>query len=279
MTVAEWLRSAAEALEASGCPDPQVDARWIAEDMLHMTSAELRFAAQNELDSDRLKVLDSCLERRKSGEPVQYILGMADFMGLKFHVDKRVLIPRQDTETLVEAAIIELQSRESKKVLDLCTGSGAIGLSIKSLVPDADVTLSDISADALDVASKNAHALALDVKVCRGDLFKAVGREKYDLIASNPPYLRTDEMEELQKEVRHEPALALEAGERGMDFYERIAEEAPKHLNPGGAIYLETGCEQARDVLKLLEKHMDAQASGIICDLCGIERVAWARSK
>ena len=279
MTVAEWLRSAAEALEASGCPDPQVDARWIAEDMLHMTSAELRFAAQNELDSDRLKVLDSCLERRKSGEPVQYILGAADFMGLKFHVDKRVLIPRQDTETLVEAAIIELQSQESKKVLDLCTGSGAIGLSIKSLVPDADVTLSDISADALDVASKNAHALALDVKVCRGDLFKAVGREKYDLIASNPPYLRTDEMEELQKEVRHEPALALEAGERGMDFYERIAEEAPKHLNPGGAIYLETGCEQARDVLKLLEKHMDAQASGIICDLCGIERVAWARSK
>lgn len=279
MTVAEWLRNAAEALEASGCPDPQVDARWIAEDMLHMTSAELRFAAQNELDSDRLKVLDSCLERRKSGEPVQYILGMADFMGLKFHVDQRVLIPRQDTETLVEAAIIELQSRESKKVLDLCTGSGAIGLSIKSLVPDADVTLSDISADALDVASKNAHALALDVKVCRGDLFKAVGREKYDLIASNPPYLRTDEMEELQTEVRHEPALALEAGERGMDFYERIAEEAPKHLNPGGAIYLETGCEQARDVLKLLEKHMDAQASGIICDLCGIERVAWARSK
>ena len=279
MTVAEWLSGAVEALEASGCPDPQVDARWIAEDMLHMTAAELRFAAQNELDDNQLIALDSCLERRKNGEPVQYVLGMADFMGLKFHVDKRVLIPRQDTETLVEAAIIELQSREDKKVLDLCTGSGAIGLSIKSLVPDADVTLSDISADALDVASKNAHALALDVNIRHGDLFKAVGKEKFDLIASNPPYLRTDEMNELQREVRYEPALALEAGIRGMDFYERIAAEAQKHLNPGGAIYLETGCEQARDVLKLLNEHMDVLSSGIIRDLCGIERVAWARSK
>lgn len=279
MTVSEWLSGAIGALEASDCPDPQVDARWIAEDMLKMSAAELRFAAQNELTDAQLDLLNICLDRRKTGEPLQYILGSADFMGLKFHVDSRVLIPRQDTETLVEAAIVELQARNSKKTLDMCTGSGCIGLSIKSLVPDADVTLSDISAAALEVAEKNARALSAEVKIRRGDLFKAVGREKYDLIVSNPPYLRTDEMEELQKEVRHEPFLALEAGDRGMDFYERIAAEAPKHLLPGGAIYLETGCEQARDVVELLNKHMDAQASGIIRDLCGIERVAWARSK
>lgn len=279
MTIAEWLQGAIAVLEESGCPDPRVDARWIAEDMLRMTPAELRFAAQNVLEEAQLRALDTCLERRKAGEPVQYILGSADFMGLKFHVDERVLIPRQDTETLVEAAIVELQGREDKKVLDLCTGSGAIGLSIKSLVPDADVTLSDISHGALAVAEKNAHALAVDVKFRHGDLFKAVGREKFNLIVSNPPYLRTDEMEELQQEVRFEPALALEAGAKGMDFYERIAKEAPKHLKPGGAIYLETGCEQARDVLKLLNEHMDAAASGIICDLCGVERVVWARSK
>jgi len=279
LTISEWLKGAIAALEESACPDPQVDARWIAEDMLQMTPAELRFAALNELTIEQLAVLDNCLERRKSGEPVQYILGRADFMGLKFFVDSRVLIPRQDTETLVEAAIVELQARESRDVLDLCTGSGAIGLSIKSLVPDAVVTLSDISRGALEVAEKNAHALAAEVKIRHGDLFKAVGREKFDLIASNPPYLRTDEMEELQQEVRFEPALALEAGAKGMDFYERIAKEAPKHLKPGGAIYLETGCEQARDVLALLNEHMDAAASGIIRDLCGVERVAWARSK
>lgn len=279
MTISEWLQDAANALEASGCPDPRVDARWIAEDMLRMTAAELRFAAQNELTEPQLALLEGCLDRRKAGEPVQYILGSADFMGLKFFVDKRVLIPRQDTETLVEAAIVDLQGRADKKVLDLCTGSGCIGLSIKSLVPDADVTLSDISHGALEVAEKNAHALAADVKIRHGDLFRAVGKEKYDLIASNPPYLRTDEMEELQQEVRFEPEIALEAGAQGLDFYERIACEAPKHLKPGGAIYLETGCEQAQDVLKLLNEHMDAAASGIIRDLCGVERIAWARSK
>lgn len=279
MTVSEWLSGAIGALEKSGCPDPQVDARWIAEDMLEMSAAELRFAAQNELTDAQLDLLNACLKRRKTGEPLQYILGKADFMGLKFHVDSRVLIPRQDTETLVEAAIVELQARNGKKTLDMCTGSGCIGLSIKSLVPDADVTLSDISAAALEVAEKNAKVLEAQVNIRRGDLFRAVGREKFDLIVSNPPYLRADEMEELQAEVRFEPALALEAGVRGMDFYEKIAMEAPKHLNPGGAIYLETGCEQARDVLKLLNEHMDAQTSGIIRDLCGVERVAWARSK
>lgn len=279
MTVSEWLSSASAALEASGCPDPNVDSRWIAEDMLKMTPAELRFAAQNELDDDALALLNACLERRVSGEPVQYILGFADFMGLKFHVDKRVLIPRQDTETLVEAAVIDLQRRKNPKVLDLCTGSGAIGLSIKSLIPDAQMTLTDISISALEVAEKNAKALSVSVNFRHGDLFKAVGREKFDLIVSNPPYLRTDEMENLQREVRFEPAIALEAGERGMDFYERIAQDAAGHLNPGGTIYLETGCEQARDVLELLNRNIDAEASGVICDLCGKERIAWARSK
>lgn len=279
MTVSEWLSRASAALEASGCPDPNVDSRWIAEDMLKMTPAELRFAAQNELDDDALALLNACLERRVSGEPVQYILGFADFMGLKFHVDKRVLIPRQDTETLVEAAVIDLQRRENPKALDLCTGSGAIGLSIKSLIPDAQMTLTDISISALEVAEKNAKALSLSVSFRHGDLFKAIGREKFDLIVSNPPYLRTDEMENLQREVRFEPAIALEAGERGMDFYERIAQDAAGHLNPGGTIYLETGCEQARDVLELLKQNIDAEASGVICDLCGKERIAWARSK
>lgn len=279
MTVSEWLSNAAAALEATGCPDPKVDSRWIAEDMLKMTPAQLRFEAQNELSDDALALLNACLERRVSGEPVQYILGSADFMGLKFYVDRRVLIPRQDTETLVEAAVIDLQQRENPKVLDLCTGSGAIGLSIKSLIPDAQITLTDISTAALEVAEKNAKALSVSVNFRHGDLFKAIAKEKFDLIVSNPPYLRTDEMENLQREVRFEPAIALEAGEQGMDFYERIALDAAKHLNAGGTIYLETGCEQARSVLELLNQNIDAEASGVICDLCGKERIAWARSK
>lgn len=279
MTIGEWIRQAAASLEKAGCPDPAVDSMWIAEDILKMTRANLRFEEHSVLDSGKLAELNACLERRMAGEPVQYILERADYMGLKFYVDRRVLIPRQDTETLVENAIIELQGRHEPRVLDLCCGSGCIGLSIASLVPQAKVTLSDISGDALDVAKKNAKALDADVAFKHGDLFKAVGKEKFDLIASNPPYIPAADMEVLQKEVRFEPELALYGGEDGLDIYRRIAAEASAHLNDGGALLMEVGEGEAKDVLKLVQENMDCEDSGIIRDLNGIERIVWARSK
>ena len=279
MTISEWLAQASDALEKSGCPDPAIDARWIAEDMLGLTTTALRFEGQNALSPDQLGLLNDCLSRRCAGEPVQYILKKADFMGMRFHVDSRVLIPRQDTETLVEAAIIALQGHENPRVLDLCTGSGCIGLSIATLVPGAQVTLADISTGALDVAKKNAHDLGCEAAFRHGDLFKAVGREKFDLIASNPPYIPSAEVLSLQAEVRHEPALALDGGADGLDFYRRIAQEAPQHLNKGGSIYLEVGMGEAQDVLRLLNEHINCADSGVINDLCGIERIVWARSK
>ena len=194
MTIADWLRAAQERLEHTHCPDPAIDARWIAEDVLHMNRSELHFEALNALSREQLDVLNADLERRAQGEPVQYILNRADFMGLKFYVDERVLIPRQDTESLVEAVIIDLQSRKKPRMLDLCCGSGAIGLSVKSLLSHVDVTLSDISTGALEVARKNAHALGADVTVRHGDLFNAVGRDQFDLIASNPPYIPSGEL-------------------------------------------------------------------------------------
>ena len=200
-------------------------------------------------------------------------------MGMRFFVDSRVLIPRQDTESLVEAAIIGLQGKQTPRVLDLCTGSGAIGLSISTLVPGAEVTLSDVSSGALEVARKNAHDLGADVSLRHGDLFKAVGKEKFDLIVSNPPYIRSSEIPELQAEVQFEPALALDGGLDGLDFYRRIAEEAAAHLEPGGSIYFEVGEGEALDVLEMLNCHLNCADSGIIRDLCGIERIVWARSK
>lgn len=279
MTIAEWLKGAAEALEQSGCPDPAIDARWIAEDMLHMSPSSLRFESNNALTPGQQEEMDACLKRRIQGEPVQYILKRADFMGLQLYVDNRVLIPRQDTETLVEAAIVELQAMQTPRVLDLCAGSGAIGLSIKTLVPKADVTLSDVSSGALEVVRKNAHELGAAVTVRCGDLFKAVGKEKFDLIASNPPYIPSSELNSLQKEVGFEPKLALDGGLDGLDFYRRIAEEAPKHLNAGGCVYLEVGEGEARSVKELLEAALDCREAGIIKDLNGIERIVWARSK
>ena len=279
MTISEWLKQAEAALVESGCPDPAIDARWIAEDLLEMTTAALRFEAHQVIPAEKLAELDACLARRVQGEPIQYILKKADFMGMRFHVDSRVLIPRQDTETLVEAVIIALQGTENPRVLDLCTGSGCIGLSIATLVSGAQVTLADISAGALEVARKNAHDLGCDVAFRHGDLFRAVGREKFDLIASNPPYIPSAEVLQLQAEVRHEPALALDGGADGLDFYRRIATEAAQHLNRGGSIYLEVGMGEAQDVLALLKENIPCADSGTINDLCGIERIVWARSK
>lgn len=279
MTIADWLRAAQERLEHTHCPDPAIDARWIAEDVLHMNRSELHFEALNALSREQLDVLNADLERRAQGEPVQYILNRADFMGLKFYVDERVLIPRQDTESLVEAVIIDLQSRKKPRMLDLCCGSGAIGLSVKSLLSHVDVTLSDISTGALEVARKNAHALGADVTVRHGDLFNAVGRDQFDLIASNPPYIPSGELAGLQREVQYEPAIALDGGSDGLNIYRRIASEAGAHLKSGGSIYLEVGAGEAHDVLSLMTAHIEAEASGILKDLTGVERIVWIRSK
>lgn len=279
MTISEWMKSATELLTVSGCPDPAIDARWIAEDALSMSSAELRFEGQYALDPESLERMNEYLRRRQSGEPVQYILKRADFMGLRLYVDNRVLIPRQDTETLVEAAVIALQAQKRPRVLDLCAGSGAIGLSIGTLVSGAEVTLCDVSTGALEVARRNAHELNVDATLRHGDLFKAVGREKFDLIASNPPYVRTSELEQLQAEVRFEPSIALDGGLDGLNFYRRIAAEAPNHLLPGGSLYLEVGQDEARDVLMLIQDGLNPAEAGTLKDLNGIERVVWAKTR
>ena len=284
MTITDWLTRAKAALAASGCPDPEIDARWMAEDTLGMTRTDLKFEADRAIGDAQLKRLEAMLERRCAGEPVQYILGSADFMGLKFEVGPDVLIPRQDTETLVEAALIALQSAGPdsapsaySSVLDLCAGSGCIGLSLATLVPHARVTLADASRDALEIAKRNMHALGVKADLRHGDLFAAVGRERFDLIVSNPPYIPRGELAQLQKEVQYEPRLALDGGPDGLDFYRRIAEGAGSHLNPGGAIYLEVGAGQAPDVLELVKNRLPCVEAGTIKDLNGIERVVFAK--
>ena len=277
MHISDWLTHAKALLTTTGCPDPDIDARWIAEDGLGMTRQELRFEADRAITLEQQMKLEAMLDRRAAGEPVQYVLGSADFMGLKFHVGPGVLIPRQDTETLVEAALINLRARPgSPAVLDLCAGSGCIGLSLASLAPDARVTLADVSKEALDMARRNMHELGVKAELRQGDLFGAVGRECFDVIASNPPYIRRDELDTLQREVRFEPRLALDGGEDGLDFYRRIAADAPKHLAAGGSVYLEVGAGQAGDVLALLTQSLDCAVAGTIKDLNGIERVVYA---
>ena len=280
MTITEWLTHARERLAQTGCPDPDVDARWIAEDALGMTRQDMVFEGDRAIPRAQLYTLESMLDRRAAGEPVQYILGSADFMGLRFRVDHGVLIPRQDTETLVEAALIELRQRPGHPtLLDLCCGSGCVGLSLASLAPHTHVTLADISPEALEIAKANQKALEVRAELKQGDLFNAVGRERFDVITANPPYIPSGELPALQREVRFEPALALDGGEDGLDFYRRIAEGAGDHLNPGGAIFLEVGINEGPAVLALLKEHLPCVQAGTAKDLCGVDRVVFAKTR
>jgi len=276
MNISEWLGRAKARLAASGCPDPEIDARWMAEEALEMNRSQLVFEGDRAIDPARLERLDGMLERRVAGEPVQYILGSADFMGLRFHVDSSVLIPRQDTEALVEAALIDLRAREGRPaVLDLCAGSGCVGLSLASLAPHARVTLSDVSREALEVVRRNQRELGVKAELRHGDLFAAVGRERFDVIVSNPPYIPSGELDALQREVRFEPRLALDGGDDGLDFYRRIAGAAAERLNPGGSVYLEVGAGEANAVLELVKAGLACTEAGLIRDLNGIERVVF----
>jgi release factor glutamine methyltransferase len=278
MIISEWLKHARNRLAQTNCPDPDIDARWIAEDVMGLTRQELVFEGDRAIPRHQLYRLEAMLDRRAAGEPVQYILGNADFMGLRFRVDGAVLIPRQDTETLVEATLIELRQRPGRPaLLDLCAGSGCVGLSLASLAPNARITLADVSHEALEIARANQKNLGVKVELRQGDLFNAVGRERFDIIASNPPYIPTGELSGLQRELRFEPRIALDGGVDGLDFYRRIAEGAADHLNPGGAVFLEVGIHEAQPVLDLVKAHLPCAQAGTVKDLNGVERVVFGK--
>ena len=279
MNLWEWKRFAVETLEKGQNPDAETDARIFLSDVTGHPLSELRFYEETELTDDEKRTLDIRLTERANGRPLQYIEGEAWFMGLRFSVDERVLIPRQDTETLCEEAIRLARARNAKSVLDLCTGSGALAVSIARFCPGVSVTATDISEDALKVASLNAEAQKVSVRFLQGDGFFPVKEERFSLIVCNPPYLSHEDMDNLQREVRLEPKIALLGGEDGMDFYRRFSVEVFNHLIPGGDALFEVGDGQAEKALALFTEAGKAEQYGIINDLCGIRRVVWIRSK
>ena len=198
-----------------------------------------------ELSETDAKALEPLIERRLSGEPLQYVLGEWEFYGLPFYVDETVLIPRPDTERLVETALL-LLSEDRREVLDLCCGSGCIGIALAAL-GGAHVTAADISADALSMTERNARRNGVSLKTVQSDLFDSV-EGTFDLIVSNPPYLSQTEMEAMDAELSFEPALALYGGEDGLDYYRRIARDYRRYLKPGGAMLLEIGYTQREAV-------------------------------
>ncbi len=274
-TVGTWRREAQAYLVRHDDPDAEWDADWMLCEALGCGRSDLRWRRDDALSGETAERLNGWLRERGGGRPLQYVLGNTCFMGLTFKCDERALIPRQDTETLAELALHRIQYRKNPKILDLCTGTGAIGISMKHYRPDAEVVLTDISEGALCLARENAELNHAPVRLAQGDLFGAVEGEWFDFVLSNPPYLTEKDMQELMREVRHEPELALRAGEDGLIFYRRIAECLDGVLNPEGEALLEIGMGQEEDVMALLRGNgFQAEAYR---DLCGVNRVvrAW----
>ena len=235
------------------------------------------------------------IDRRSKGEPVQYIMGSQEFMGLEFIVNGNVLIPRQDTETLVEDALEIINTgtlrgedmdvqRKEWDILDLCTGSGAIGVSLARIANKVNVTCSDISEGAIKVAKENAqkHGVTKSMKFEHGDLFKPFNKhfhkQKFDMIISNPPYIKSSVIPTLQKEVcEHEPLSALDGGESGLDFYERIVSGVGSHLKKGGVLLLEIGHDQGEAVSGLLSRNGEFTSIRVLRDLAQRDRIVFAK--
>ena len=225
---------------------------------------------EKELKKQELECYNKYIKRLINGEPIQYILGKQEFMGIEIVLDHNVLIPQPDTEILVEEAIKIAKQYKKPKVLDLCTGSGAIAVSISKYVPEAEIIASDISIKALQIAKKNDKYNK--IKLIQSDLFNNIN-DKFDIIISNPPYIKTEEIPKLSKEVQNEPLIALDGGQDGLIFYRDIVKQAYKYLKDNGKLCLEIGDEQKEAIIEILKSNLNYTNIKEYKDLQGNDRV------
>ena len=241
MTYREAVAHGEKVLELSHIADAKTDA-WLLLEMGCKIDRKFYYMhMEDDLPDDLLKEYELTIKKRAEHIPLQYIVGETEFMGLKFKVNSNVLIPRQDTETLVEEALKKV--KPGMKVLDMCTGSGCLAILLAEKFPQAEVDAVDISSEALEVAEINIADYELENRVypIQSDLFENLQNTKYDLIISNPPYVTESSMEGLPQEYRYEPSLALVAGADGMDIIDRLLKEVKAHLNDNGVLIVELG--------------------------------------
>ena len=276
MKLSELYGLFVDTLNKSGFAEAESDSRLIFEYIAGIDRVKLTLEGDRELEPGIEEKLKAALAKRLTHMPVQYITGYQNFMGLEFMVSKDVLIPRMDTETLVEE-VLRL-GLSNVRVLDICTGSGCILLSILKYVYGSSGVGVDISDDALGVAKANSEALGIDATFIKSDMFENIPKdEHFDIVVSNPPYIRSDVIGTLMSEVKdYEPLLALDGSEDGLKFYRIIADRAPEYLNNGGMLFLEIGYDQGAEVSALLSAagFMDVE---VIKDLSGLDRVVSGR--
>ena len=255
MTIKQALIKGVTVLKLEKISTPKLKARLLLQYVLKKPRQYLiEYDNQQLTDKEEQEYL-KYVELLTQGEPIEHITHQKEFMKLNFYVDENVLIPRQDTEVLVEEVIKIAKKIKAKKILDLCTGSGAIAISLAKYLENIQLTAVDISRKALDIAMANAKNNHVQDKITfvESNLFQDLRQEKYDLIVSNPPYIRRKELETLDKEVRKEPRLALDGGEDGLDFYRNIMDKGYEYLKYGGYICLEIGYDQKEEVMQIIE--------------------------
>lgn len=266
-----------EILERAGITEAKLDARLLLECVCGTDHSTLLAHPDKEVSAEDEEKYLAMIDRRATHEPVAYILGKWSFMGLDFNVNSDVLIPEQDTEILVEEALRNLE--DTMRIMDLCTGSGCIALSLLNYSNDTKAVCTDISSKALAVARSNADELGLAdrAEFIETDLFPTENIGKFDIIVSNPPYIASSVIETLAPEVKdHEPRLALDGSEDGLVFYKRIIDRAPEFLYSSGYLLLEIGYDQADAVVKLLEDKKVYHDIQVVKDLGGNDRVVSA---
>ena len=279
MTIKELLNQAVIMLKNENIDAPKNKARMLLQATLKKSREYLMIYDNKEVENiDRDRYIKN-VKRLILGEPLQYITGIQEFMKLNFLVTKDVLIPRPDTEILVEEVIRKAENISNPVILDLCTGSGAIAVSLAKYIKNVHICAVDISSKALEIAKKNAelNGVKNNIEFIESNLFDKIKERKFDIIVSNPPYIETETIKTLSKDVQSEPKIALDGGKDGLDFYRKIADSGSKYLNRQGYICLEIGYNQRIAVRQILENKKRYVNVNCIKDLCGNDRVITAQ--
>jgi release factor glutamine methyltransferase len=285
ITIHKALQEASKKLEHKA-DTPLLDAQVILCHVLRVDRLYLIVNKERVLTNEEICKYNGMIEKRLYGVPVQYIIGRQEFMGLDFYVEEGVLIPRPDTEILIEKVLDSIDKESICSIVDIGTGSGAITITLAKYIRNSHVYSIDISKKALDIARRNAeeHDMLPKISFLNGSLFDPLSNMgiegRIDVLVSNPPYIPTDDIENLQIEVsKFEPRIALDGGKDGLDFYKEIINRAPKYLRQGGFMALEVGHDQARRVMELMEEKNRYIDIEITKDLAGIERVVSGKIK
>ena len=275
MTIKELLNQGTIMLKNEDIDGPKNKARAILQYTLKKSKEYTIIYDTKEVTQKQRDEFVKNIKRLISGEPLQYITGVQEFMKINFIVTKDVLIPQPDTEILVEEAIKIANRLDNPLILDLCTGSGAIAVSLAKNIPNAKIVATDISKRALEIAKQNAklNGVLNNIDFIESNLFDKIKNIKFDIIVSNPPYIETDEIKKLPKDVRQEPTIALDGGKDGLDFYRKIFNKGNEYLNRQGYLCVEIGYNQKEAVRKIIEKKERYVQTYCIKDLCQNDRV------